>query len=259
MIVGILFFFFFVLFLLLTTVKFQLTDYDHVTMSFTTHQIYAQIPAFLQKAITEQKGKTVDEESKGYREIVKRLTPDVTQRIIETNLRSVFLYFDGKTDDIVVYVPRQELGIETSGDSASFTISLSQVGQGRFREQIQWLNGITQKLLLAWFVVIFALLGLLYLHYLLGEKKLKRTGKLLIGTGGIVILLSLFLRFYVNHLFNIVVMSAEPSQRLFGILVSAFMPQMINTWFIIGGVVVVLGIALLVIPMKLKKGALVRK
>src|SRR3989344_502354 len=224
------------IFLVLTSVKFQLLNYNFVTQSFKKHDSYSKVPILLNSSIAEGEDDLDKEEKQGLEEVVKIITPEFAESIVERNLKEIANFVDGKSDDIVLYFPLQK----------PETFSLSNLGGDRVKSQMKQARNTSSYLLLVWAIILFLLISLLFMHYKLGgNKKLKGTGILLIICGSIFTILATLAMFFLRHTAeDLIKPGKEPAQNLLGILASSVLPEITQTWLTVAVALLTTGVVL---------------
>lgn len=246
---NVLFISFFLIFTLLTSIKFHLLNYSQVTSSFAKNNVYEKIPGFLDSALKEKENELGKEEKEAYGAIAKTITPEVAKRTLETNLKEIYNFLDGKTDDIQLYLPLKETGLDQFIKLKNERISIN----GLFRQnsqlnQAEKLKGVTKLILLGWFVVLGLILFQLFLSYKLAKNK--GVGIPLIICGVLLTIISILAKFFLYQMSRDLTSSIEPSQRLIAMLASSILPEIAFTWTIAGVSIAVIGTLFLILSKK---------
>lgn len=220
----------FVALILLITIRFELLNKSFLFGSFEKHNVYAQLPSLLANSIPNDPSFS-EEEKLGYVEFIKNISPQVVKPLIEDNLTQVIDFLNGRSKDIVLSFSLQGIGFE---NASGLRWSLSQIPDKNLQEKIKMLNGIGNLFILAILIVLAILVGLFFLS---GRRIL-----FVSGTGIVIISLmsKLFLMMIGKELMN----GREISQKILGLLSASLFSDITTTWLIMGGVLILLWLAL---------------
>ena len=197
LIIGNLFFALFILFLLLTIVRFRLLKADFWIGTFRNTEIYNQISLESKKSAGDNSLAT---------QMVRGLTPDFFQDVVETNLTRLEGFLVGKDTGLFLYAPVDKSGLPKQlfqkpplsllSEKTDLIVFLNKMsGNSESGDQL-WktvllIKQIISYLPMAWLAVLSLSGLLLVLHFWLGKTfkgKLWGSGVLLAVSGGVLIL-----------------------------------------------------------------------
>lgn len=202
-VLGIIFVPFFVLFLLSTTLKFQLLNYSFIVDSFDRNHVYDKVEGFSKAVRTESKGET---------DI--NLTPKLAKEIVETNLKEILSYANGKSADILLSIPGEE------------KTPLSKLAPHFPKQQLVYIHRLGTYSLIAWIVSLILILVIAFF--------LNRIYLIIFSL--VFIILGILARFFLIQMARDLVKGNEPSQHLLAMLASSILPEIVNTWIFIAAV-----------------------
>jgi hypothetical protein len=208
------------IFLVLTSLIFQVLNSSYLFSAFERNSVYEKIPTILAESIPNDPNIPEDERD-DYAAVVGSIKPEQSKRLLQGFLVPVLDFVHGETDDIKISVSPSELGF--SG-GANIEWSLSKNPPSETLANIKLLAGVWDKLLLAWFLLILVLGGLVFLG-----------GRMVLLIGGIfVLLVGVSLRIFLFVVAGGMPTQAEPSQRLLGFLASTLLPEIVVIWLGVG-------------------------
>jgi len=195
-IIGNLFFALFILFLLLTIVRFRLLKADFWIETLKNTEIYNQISLESKKSVGDNPLAA---------QMVRGLTPDFFQDIVETNLTRLEGFVVGKDTNLFLYAPVNKSGLPKQifqkpplsqlSEKTNLIVFLNTMSGNPEAGNQLWKTALLIKqiisyLPMAW-LAILSLSGLLLaLHFLLGKtlkEKLRGSGVLLVVSGIVLI------------------------------------------------------------------------
>lgn len=227
---GLIFSFLFLIFISLSAINFQFLNQSYLFFIFDSQHVYSQLPNLLASSLPNAPN-LPREEKEGYTEIIKKLSPEIFEKIIKENLTNSLDFIWGKTNKIVVFVPAQKLGIGKTDFQWNPTPQIYQ--------QIKIANGIGQKIFLSWALVLALLLGCYLLYSRLTEtKKLLSGNSLLIINGSTLVIIGLLLEAAMFFVAKTLPAQMEPSQAVLKFLFSSILPPMVLLWILAGGLLI---------------------
>ena len=234
--------------LVLTSVKFQLLSYNFVTQSLVHRDAYASVPGLVEAAVNEQKDKSggeMDIDASGFAD---KITPALVQQTIERNLGSIYMFIDGESNDVTLYIPAAELGLLKEDGLKSETFQLSTYVQPEGMDKIRQAQGIAWILSIVWLGAVLVTVSLVLMHFLLGSKhRVVGTGMLLFLNGALVLAFSLAIPILLPQAFSGFTTSNEPSQHLIAMFAKALIPDILLLWTYVSASIVTIGTLMLLI------------
>ncbi len=229
---------------LLATIRFELLNKSFLFQTFEKHNVYKQLPILLASSLPNDPN-LPEEEKIAYAEFVKNISPQVIKPLIEDNLTQIIDFLNGKSSDIVISFSLQGIGFE---NLSGIRWSLSQIPDKDLREKIKMANGIGNALIIAGGIILAILTGLFFLYgRLTTPKKLLGGKSILLSAGTYILIAGAISKFSAMTIGKELINGKEPSQKILGLLVSSLLPEVTNTWLIIGGVLILLWLALYII------------
>lgn len=231
----------FITLILLITIRFELLNKSFLFGSFEKHNVYVQLPALLANSIPNDPNLS-GEEGKGLVEFAKNISPQVLKPLIEDNLTQVIDFLNGRSKDIVLSFSLQGIGFE---NASGLRWSLSQIPDKNLQEKIKMLNGIGNTLITAGFVILIILVILFFLYGRLTVPKQLFGGRsILLSTGIYVLAISTIGKLSIMAIGKELINGREPSQKILGLLSASLFSDITTTWLIMGGVLILLWLAL---------------
>ncbi|MBI4097437.1 MAG: hypothetical protein HY426_00170 [Candidatus Levybacteria bacterium] len=229
-IIGLIFSLVFFLFVITTSVNFQLLNSSYLFSVFERHQIYNELPKILSDSLLNDP-KLSAEEKLGLSMIFKNIPPAVVQSITQQNLTQVQSFIDGKSKDIVIFIPTKSLGLAPSDQ----TWSLSQNAPPQLKSQLQVLNGLKTKIIIFWILLLTALIILFFVYLKLASNGKISGGKyLLILNGSVLAGLGITAKVLLLAIEQGPKNAREPSQAILALLASSLFSEIVYLWIIIG-------------------------
>lgn len=220
----------FIILLLLVTIKFELLNKSFIFGAFEKNNAYAQLPVLIAGSLSSDPNLSEGEKI-GYAEFVKNIQPQDIKPLVENNLTQVLDFLNGQSKDVTIFFSLRGIGFE---NASGLSWSLSQLPDKNLQERIKALNGIDNILIAIAIIVLIVLTGLFFL-----------LGKRILLIGGIfIIVASLISRLILIIKSQELMSSPELSQKLIGLLFSSLSPEITTAWFIIGGSLISIWIAL---------------
>ena len=123
-------------------------------------------------------------------------------------------------------------------------------------EQIKTLHNIQKQIHQVWQISIAAFLVLLIIRFFLGKKSLKISsmGKLLIMLGGSTLATSIMSKIASENMLSDLSRYKHPVQILFGAITTPIIAEIVKLWLLVGIGMIALGIIMIFVNSKLKKG-----
>ncbi len=217
-------------FLILTTITFQILNPSYLFPSLERNGAYEKILRLLAESLPNDPN-IPKEEREAYAKIVGSIKTQTTKRIVEENLSQVLNFLHGKSNDIKILIPAQEIGILGTKD-INWSLAKNPSVQAALKTNLFF--GVWNKLLLAWLVILLVIAVL----FLIG-------GKIIIFIEGvIVILFSVLAKIYLFILATTLPSHGEPSQRLLSFLASTLLAEITTVWLVIGVILIIIWIFL---------------
>jgi len=249
-------------FVFLTTISFQLINPKFLTNTLEKADAYEKTQLALRYALQNQIEKEIADQGidiekltvgerqlleKQSEEIAKIATIERLQEFSETNIQQVTDFLNGKSEKLFLYVPLEEWGIYENIDGPS--------EEGLFSEQtdvesllaenpnsliiknrLHLLHNIANKIKNMWFSAAFAIFALLIINFVLSSKefRLQSTANIFLTSGGIVIVISMLLKYIGENLIRSSPYIRDPSKIIFGALVPTFVNEITKLWVIMG-------------------------
>lgn len=222
------------------TLYFKLLDQTYLFKSFERNSVYQKIPGVLAKTLPNDPNLSFEEKF-----TISAIAPNIPSSFVkdavEKNTLQILDFIHGRTNDIVITFPSFDKNL--AGKNTQW--SLSKNAPVDFRMSVEMLHGAGSKLFAA---IIFETLVLFALIIAYGrtDGRLFGSAPLFYG-GGILLFLSVFLKFFIPDLAGNLSKGPEPSQAILGLVVSSLLPDIINLWLVISVFVILFGIVILVI------------
>lgn len=210
----------FIALMLLITIKFELLNKSFLFGSFEKHNVYAQLPTLLADSLPKDQA-----------EFAKNISPQIVKSLIEDNLTQVIDFANGDSKDIIISFSLQGLGFE---NASGIRWSIAQIPDKDLQEKIKSLNGAGNTLTIAIGIILAILVGLFWL-----------SGKTILLSGGVYIVATgLIGKFSLITIGKELINGQEISQKIMGLLSNSLFPDIINTWLIMGGVLILIWLAM---------------
>lgn len=234
---SVLFLILFIPFLVISTLRFEILNQKFLFWSLDRNNVYSQLPQKLAESLTNDPKLSISEK-KVYADIIKNISTRDIKTIVETNLASILGFINGESDDLLISISASSLGIK--GKNINWSLK-NDVSPGAILS-IQKFSGIGSWLLVVIGVLFFILLFItLY------------AGKRTLLIGGIV---SLFLG-VVGKAFLLVVIAntpaREPSQILLLVSSTSILSDIVLSWMVLGGLLIISWILLKIVKRKSNK------
>lgn len=235
-ILGLVFSFLFLVFVLLSALNFQLLNKNYLFSVFEKGGIYHQLPVLLAESLPNDPN-IPGEEKEGFANLAKSISPGLLEEIIKENVTLSLDFIWGQTDKIAVLIPAKKLGIGATDVRWSPNPQLA--------GNLNVVNGIGQKLLLAWYLGLAILTGLFVLYSrLTSSRKFASANMLLIINGTLLLVFSLLVEAVAYVLPRTFPANPEPSQALIKFAFGQILPQILIIWIICGILLLLGGIVL---------------
>jgi len=223
----------FIVLMLLVTARLELLNKSFLFGTFEKHDAYVKLPLLLAVSIPNDPNLS-KEEKIGYAEFVKNISPQVIKPLIENNLTQVIDYLNGQSKDIVLSFSLNGVGFQ---DASGIRWSITQISDKNLQEKIKAFNGIGNTLIVTMGIVLTILIGLFFL-----------SGKTILLSGGIyIVATSLISKLFLMTIYKELINGQEISQKILGFLSTSLFPDIINTWLIMGGILILLWFSLHII------------
>lgn len=223
--------------MLVISIKFELLNKSFLFENFEKHNVYAQLPLLLTGSLSDNQSLS-EEERIAYAEFVKNISPQVIKPLIEDNLTQVIDYLNGESRDIVLSFSLQGIGFE---NASSIRWALSEMPDKNLQDRIKMVNGIGNTLIIAGGIMLIIFTGLFFLYgRLITPKSLLGGKSILLSAGTYILIASAISKFSVMTITKELMNGKEPSQKILGLLITSLFSDIITTWLIIGGVLILL-------------------
>lgn len=243
----------FLIFLATTSIKFQLLNPNFYINSFSQHNVYQETSDDIKTLIKQNSKNEIQTQNSELNTYLSLLSPENLQDFTQNNIKNIFKFLNKQTKELIVYLPLDKIpasvlpfGFLLKGNEVPLSTLLAYFGRpGATIDPIllQRAQLITTASLLLW-ILSLALLCLIIFTQIRITSKGKRlvspglslflSGLISIGVVGIVSLMKVDILKQWST-------STEPSQILFGPIVSALVSSITNLWLYIGAATITVG------------------
>lgn len=236
----------FLIFLILTSIYFQLLNYDFLTQTFVKHNFYQEVPEFLDYSLSFNDLGLDEQEVDAYKKFARLLTPEILQKTIETDLLRFINFLKGSNVQLQIYLPARELGLD-SRLLKDNELDISAFANADIMQRVNTLRGVTTYVLIVWVVVLIILINILYRQFQSGGRdKITGFAALLLVLGVFTSMAAKLLELFAGSVVVSLTTGKEPSQRLLGLFFKPVSQDIFKLWFIIAGIVFMIGLVLIV-------------
>lgn len=246
LITGMLFTNSFFSFILISTVYFQILNSNYLFYVFEKHQVYEKIPSLLTESLPNDPNLSTQEKL-GYSQLAQNIPPSIVENIIRKNLLQILSYIHGRSEDIIISFPTKSLGLAPTDTAWSLTKN----APVELSTQLHQIHGLGEKLRMAWIVSIILLVTMFLTYGKVTKSKWLISGKILISSGSVLLILSLILKFFLIQLSVNLANAPEPSQKILGLFAESLFSEIVFGWMIIGSIVAIVGSVIFVVNKKL--------
>lgn len=227
--------------IVLSTVRFELLNKSFLFEAFEKHDVYKQLPSLLATSLPNDPS-LPEEVRVVFTDFVKNISPQVIKPLIEDNLTQAIDYLNGESKDIIISFSLNGIGFE---NASGFRWSLSELPDKDLREKIAIANGIGNTMITAGGIMLVIFVALFFLYGRLTTPKSLLGGRSILLSAGIYIFVaSIISKFSISTIGKELANGKEPSQKILGLLVTSLFSDIITTWLIIGGIIILLWLAL---------------
>lgn len=237
--VGFFFALLFSVFILLTSLKFQLLSYEFLTQTLEKDGLYTKISSVLDEEITKKQSQLGAEEEQVYRELAKRLNPQLAREIFETNIKEWLTFINGEKKELTLYFPLQKLGVSSETGLQNDRIPISQFLRGDAAKYIQMIHGIGKIVDGVWIGTLVVLIILILIHFSLNTKINDiKTGMMLVSNSVTVLGSVLVSRLFLDR------MLVDPSTQseALKLLTSSLITEITNLWMLVSLLFLLVGL-----------------
>ena len=249
-------------FVFLTTISFQLINPKFLTNTLEKANVYEKTQLALRYALQNQiekeiadQGIDIEKLTVGERQLLEKQSEEIAkiatiQRLhefSETNIKQVTDFLNGKSEKLFLYVPLEEWGIYENIDDPNADMLFSEQTDVESllakspnslitKNHLHLLHNIANKIKSVWFFTAFAIFVLLIINFVLSSKefRLQSTANIFLTSGGIVIVVSMLLKYMGENLIRSSPYIRDPLKIIFGALVPTFVNEITKLWVAMG-------------------------
>ncbi len=222
----------FLLALLLGTLIFRLLDQNFLFEALEEHQVYENLPTALADSLINDHNLT-EEEKMFFPLVIEKISPELLQRTVESNLAQVFAFLRGESSDMVFTLSVAELGIPEMTEDIEWIFSKE--APTDLQEKIQPFYGAIPKLKEAAWTLVGVLLALLILYAHFSRPKVLNGIAVLLSPVGLVhLLLGSFGFILLSQIPLPEAGTREPAEILMDQLMRALIPGISSFFLTIG-------------------------
>jgi hypothetical protein len=249
-------------FVFVTTISFQLISPKFLVNTLEKANAYEKTQLALRYSLQNQiekeiadQGVDIEKLTVGERQLLEQQAVEITkiatierlQEFSETNIQQVADFLNGKSEKLFLYVPLEEWGIyENIDDPNTESLFSEQTDVESLLDEnpnslitkshLQLLHNIANKIKSVWYLTAFLIFALLIINFVLSSKefRLQSTANIFLTSGGIVIVVSMLLKYMGENLVRSSPYIRDPSKIIFGALVPTFVNEVTKLWVAMG-------------------------
>jgi hypothetical protein len=249
-------------FVFLTTIYFQLINPNFLLNTLEKANAYEKTQLALRYATQNQIEKEIAEQgidieklSVGERQLLEQQAAEITkiitverlQEFTESNIQMVADFLNGRNEKLLLYMPLEEWGIqENTSDPNGVKLFSRQTDVENLlienpntiitKARLNLFYNVANKLQGFWFTTAIVIFVLLIINFTLSSKefKLQSTANIFLVSGGVVIVLSMLLKYIGENLVRSSPYIRDPSKIIIGALIPTFVNEITKLWVAMG-------------------------